>query len=91
MVSADGNLALVFNGEIYNYLEVADELESLGWQLRPCGDTAVLLAAFAHWGPACVHRLRGMWAFAIYDPSDPETNTFARSLRHQAAVLRAIR
>ena len=67
MVSADGNLALVFNGEIYNYLEVADELESLGWRLRPCGDTAVLMAAFSQWGPACVHRLRGMWAFAVYD------------------------
>jgi asparagine synthase (glutamine-hydrolysing) len=67
MVSADGNLALVFNGEIYNYVELAAELETLGWRLRPCGDTAVLLAAFAQWGPACVHRLRGMWAFAVYD------------------------
>lgn len=67
MMSADGNLSLTFNGEIYNYLEVADELESLGWRLRPCGDTAVLLAAFNQWGPACVHRFRGMWAFAIYD------------------------
>jgi asparagine synthase (glutamine-hydrolysing) len=67
MLSRDGELALVFNGEIYNYLELATELESLGWQLRPCGDTAVLLAAFAEWGPACVHRLRGMWAFAVYD------------------------
>jgi asparagine synthase (glutamine-hydrolysing) len=67
MVSNDGDLALVFNGEIYNYLELADELESLGWRLRPCGDTAVLLAAFAQWGTSCVHRLRGMWAFAVYD------------------------
>lgn len=67
MLSPDGNLALVFGGEIYNYLELADELERLGWKLRPCGDTAVLLAAFAEWGPACVDRLRGMWAFAVYD------------------------
>jgi asparagine synthase (glutamine-hydrolysing) len=67
MLSPDGNLALVFNGEIYNYLELADELESMGWRLRPCGDTAVLLAAFSEWGPACVHRLRGMWAYAVYD------------------------
>ncbi len=67
MVSANGNLALVFNGEIYNYVELADELESLGWRLRACGDTAVLLAAFAQWGPSCVERFRGMWAFAVHD------------------------
>jgi asparagine synthase (glutamine-hydrolysing) len=67
MVSSDGHLALVFNGEIYNYLELAEELQSLGWRLHPCGDAAVLLAAFSEWGPACVHRLRGMWAFAVYD------------------------
>jgi asparagine synthase (glutamine-hydrolysing) len=67
MLSADENLALAFNGEIYNYLELARELEALGWRLRPCGDTAVLLAAFAEWGPACVQRFRGMWAFAIFD------------------------
>ena len=67
MLSPDGNLALVYNGEIYNYLELADELGSLGWDVRGQGDTAVLLAAFAQWGPACVHRLRGMWAFAVYD------------------------
>lgn len=67
MVSHDGDLALVFNGEIYNYLELADELESLGWNLKPCGDTTVLLAAFRQWGPACVRRFRGMWAFAVHD------------------------
>ena len=67
MVSRDGDLALAFNGEIYNYIELADELESLGWHLRPCGDTAVVLAAFAQWGPACVERFRGMWALALHD------------------------
>jgi asparagine synthase (glutamine-hydrolysing) len=67
MVFRDGDLALAFNGEIYNYLELAEELESMGWRLTPCGDTAVLLAAFAEWGPSCVERLRGMWAFAIHD------------------------
>jgi asparagine synthase (glutamine-hydrolysing) len=67
MISPDGNVALVFGGEIYNYVELADELEALGWKLRPCGDTAVLLAAFSEWGPGCVHRLRGMWAFAAHD------------------------
>jgi asparagine synthase (glutamine-hydrolysing) len=67
MVSRDGDLALAFNGEIYNYLELADELESLGWRLRPCGDTAVVVAAFAQWGPTCVERFRGMWALALHD------------------------
>jgi len=67
MLSDDGNLALVFNGEIYNYLEVARELESLGYRVASRGATAVLLAAFEAWGPACVDRLRGMWAFAVYD------------------------
>lgn len=67
MLSPDGDLALVFNGEIYNYLELRDELESLGWHLRDQGDTAVLLAALGEWGTGCVQRLRGMWAFALYD------------------------
>jgi asparagine synthase (glutamine-hydrolysing) len=67
MVSVDGQVALVFGGEIYNYLEVADELERAGHRLRPCGDSAVLLAAFTEWGPACVQRLRGMWSFAAFD------------------------
>jgi asparagine synthase (glutamine-hydrolysing) len=67
MLTVDGRLALVFNGEIYNYLELAAELEPLGHRLADSGDAAVLLAAFAEWGPGCVHRLRGMWAFAVYD------------------------
>jgi asparagine synthase (glutamine-hydrolysing) len=67
MVSADGELVLSFNGEIYNYLELRAELTALGRPPAGPGDTAALLAAFAEWGPACVERLRGMWAFAVYD------------------------
>lgn len=67
MLTPDGRLALVFNGEIYNYLELAAELEPLGHRVAGSGDAAVLLAAFAEWGPECVRRLRGMWAFAVYD------------------------
>jgi len=66
-VSEDGQLILVFNGEIYNYLELRKELEVLGERFRTEGDTEVLLAAYRHWGSACLDRLNGMWAFAIWD------------------------
>jgi asparagine synthase (glutamine-hydrolysing) len=66
ILSSDGNLALVFNGEIYNYVELAAELGSFDGRTQ-FGDTEVLLAAFARWGPGCVDRLRGMWSFAVYD------------------------
>ncbi|PZO78521.1 MAG: asparagine synthase (glutamine-hydrolyzing) [Mesorhizobium amorphae] len=67
METEDGALALTFNGEIYNYLELRTELEALGARFRSGGDTAVLLEAFRHWGPDCVRRLNGMWAFAVLD------------------------
>ena len=65
-VSDDGRLILVFNGEIYNYLELRAELQNEGVQFRTPGDTEVLLAAYRHWGEDCLHRLNGMWAFAIW-------------------------
>lgn len=58
---------LVFNGEIYNYIELREELSRQGHQFRSRTDTEVLLAAYREWGEECVKRLRGMWAFAIYD------------------------
>ncbi len=67
LISTDGRHALSFNGEIYNYLELRDELEGLGHSFRTSGDTEVLLAAYGEWGPACVQRLVGMWAFALLD------------------------
>lgn len=66
-VSADGQLILVFNGEIYNYLELSEELQREGLQFRTAGDTEVLLAAYGYWGEECLERLNGMWAFAIWD------------------------
>lgn len=66
-VSADGQLILVFNGEIYNYLEVREELQREGVSFCTAGDTEVLLAAYRHWGEDCLQRLNGMWAFAIWD------------------------
>lgn len=63
----DGQLTVVFNGEIYNYRELRSELESHGTVFRSNSDTEVLLRAWKCWGQDCVSRLTGMWAFAIYD------------------------
>ena len=65
--SDDARLAMVYNGEIYNYVELRDELRALGHAFTSGGDTEVLLAAYAQWGEACVERLNGMFAFAIWD------------------------
>jgi asparagine synthase (glutamine-hydrolysing) len=67
MASDDGQLVIVFNGEIYNYIELRDELRQAGYRFRSHSDTEVLLAAYRHWGPACLGRLNGMWAFVIHD------------------------
>jgi asparagine synthase (glutamine-hydrolysing) len=67
MDSADGRLTIIFNGEIYNYVELRRELEGLGHRFRSTGDTDVLLAAYRQWGSDCLRRLNGMWAFLIHD------------------------
>lgn len=67
MVSADGNLRIVFNGEIYNYIELRKELESLGVAFRTQSDTEVLLEALRVWGEDALLRLNGMFAFALWD------------------------
>ena len=67
MRSADGRFWMVFNGEIYNYLELGAELRDQGVVLRSTGDAEVLLEAYALVGKDVVHRLRGMYAFAIWD------------------------
>ncbi len=66
-VSHDGKGVLVFNGEIYNYIELREELRALGHHFESTGDTEVLLAAYSEWGKDCLPRLNGMWAFLIYD------------------------
>ena len=67
MLSADGRLAVTFNGEIYNYPELRKALETEGVQFRTTSDTEVLLHLYAREGESMVHRLRGMYAFAIWD------------------------
>lgn len=61
------HLYLTFNGEIFNYLELREELVNLGYKFTTQSDTEVLIAAYDKWGPDCVNKFNGMWAFAIYD------------------------
>jgi asparagine synthase (glutamine-hydrolysing) len=67
MLSADGQSVLTFNGEIYNFVEIREELQAKGLHFRSGSDSEVLLAAYSTWGTDCVQRFNGMWAFAIYD------------------------
>ncbi len=67
MATPDGRFQLTFNGEIYNYLELRDELSRHGCVFRSLTDTEVLLHALVHWGPAALRRLVGMFAFALLD------------------------
>jgi asparagine synthase (glutamine-hydrolysing) len=62
-----GSLTIVFNGEIYNYRELRQQLQSLGYTFKTDSDTEVLLAVWLHWGVDGLHRLTGMFAFAVYD------------------------
>jgi asparagine synthase (glutamine-hydrolysing) len=67
MTTEDGELTVVFNGAIYNYLELRRELIRKGHPIRSYSDTAVLLYAFREWGERCVDRFLGMFAFAVWD------------------------
>ncbi len=67
MASADGSLTVVYNGEIYNYLELRRELEATGEVFRSHCDTEVLLAAYRRWGRECLTRFNGMWSFVLLD------------------------
>lgn len=67
MLSPDGRYVLTFNGEIYNYRELREQLLSLGHSFHTDCDAEVLLSAFAQWGRECLPRLNGMFAFGIWD------------------------
>ena len=77
MYSKDSRFGVVFNGEIYNYLEIREELEGLGVEFRTRSDTEVLLAAWAKWGAEALARFEGMFAFAVFDRKN-ETLTLVR-------------
>ena len=70
MASADGLATIVFNGEIYNFPELRVDLEARGHRFRGRSDTEILLAAYLEFGVECLSRLRGMFAFAIWDSRD---------------------
>ncbi len=61
------NTTLIFNGEIYNYLEIRQELKDLGHTFKTSGDTEVLIHALHQWGNEALNKIEGMWAFAWYD------------------------
>ncbi len=67
MYSADGKKVLVFNGEIYNYIELREELITLGHTFITNSDTEVLIKSYEQWGYDCQNKFNGMWAFALWD------------------------
>ena len=72
MITTDGQYAISYNGEVYNFQELRVELESLGHQFRSRTDSEVILNAYAQWGPECVDRFNGMFAFAVWDKNRQE-------------------
>jgi asparagine synthase (glutamine-hydrolysing) len=67
LTNEDGNLWIIFNGEIYNYIELRPELEKYGHKFRTNSDTEVIIHAYEQWGKDCVKRFNGQFAFAIYN------------------------
>ncbi|MDP2192932.1 MAG: asparagine synthase (glutamine-hydrolyzing), partial [Alphaproteobacteria bacterium] len=75
MASLDQRYWVTYNGEIYNYLEIREELKAAGYDFKTQTDTEVLLKSYIHWGPACLDQFNGMFAFVIWD--DLEKKAFA--------------
>lgn len=67
MFSSDDRYVIIFNGEIFNYIELREELRASGYTFHTQTDTEVILAAWQAWGEAMLHRFNGMWAFVLYD------------------------
>jgi len=77
LITADERYTIVFNGEVYNFKEIRQELEQKGYTFKSNSDTEVVINAFAEWGKKCVDRFVGMWAFVIYDQQE-NTLTLSR-------------
>jgi len=67
MKDSTSNYWIIFNGEIYNYIEIRDELKRKGYCFKSNSDTEVILNAYDYWGSECLHKFNGMWAFCIFD------------------------
>lgn len=72
MFSEDKKVAIIFNGEIYNYIELRDELIKYGYIFQTSSDTEVIIKAYQKWGIDCQSRFNGMWAFALWDEKKQE-------------------
>lgn len=72
MISDNGRFVIIFNGEIYNYVEIREELKQKGYEFKTKTDTEVLLNAYIEWGQKCMDRLNGMWTFVILDRTSRE-------------------
>lgn len=72
MSYANGRYWICYNGEVYNFLELREELVDIGFTFRTNTDTEVILAAYIHWGKEFLHKLNGMWAMAIWDTHEKE-------------------
>ncbi|MGD8331471.1 MAG: hypothetical protein PVJ49_18710, partial [Acidobacteriota bacterium] len=80
------DLVIVYNGEVYNYLEIRGELEDRGYLFRSRSDTEVILAAYKEWGADCVQHFVGMWAFAIWDRTRRELFCSRDGFRRQRSA-----
>ena len=89
MVDSELDLVLVFNGVIYNYSELRSQLESYGYRFFSTSDSEVILKAYHRWQQACVEKLDGIFAFAIWGPTTKFTVPRSRPLGHQTALLHA--
>jgi asparagine synthase (glutamine-hydrolysing) len=67
LFNADRSIGIVFNGELYNYIELREDLKKLGHSFRTDSDTEVVVKAYEEWGTACLGKFNGMWAFALWD------------------------
>lgn len=69
MFNDDKSIVLIFNGEIYNYIELRDELRKFGYTFKTSSDSEVIIKAYEKWGIDCQNKFNGMWAFALWDNS----------------------
>src|ERR1700690_676644 len=67
MSNAEGTVWLIFNGEIYNYIELRDQLVAKGYSFWTKTDSEVIIRSYEEWGTECLSHFNGMWAFALWD------------------------